>query len=145
MYRRSVAGEFQLDLQLKTPHLFIRPPAIRLQLSTHSKFLRCAALLINNQPQSENSIFVRPPSDASTFLSALQKFLFPLRGALRHHQHQAPKSKFEISRSRDRGIELLDLQFFFLPLRGALRTMNLVKFVKSAKLKKNFFAARLSW
>ncbi|KAK7051817.1 hypothetical protein R3P38DRAFT_2762294 [Favolaschia claudopus] len=45
------------------------------------------------------------------------------------------KSKFQISRSRERGVELLDLQ---------VKTINLVKFVKSAKLKKIFFAARLS-
>ncbi|KAK7051828.1 hypothetical protein R3P38DRAFT_2762302 [Favolaschia claudopus] len=41
---------------------------------------------------------------------AFQIFFFPLRGALHRHQYQAQKSKFQISRSRERGVELLDLQ-----------------------------------
>ncbi|KAK6996483.1 hypothetical protein R3P38DRAFT_2799805 [Favolaschia claudopus] len=73
-------------------------------------------------------------------IRTFQKFFF------RHHEHKAQKSKFEISRSRERGVELLGLQVpdFFLPLRGALKTINLVNLAKSAKLKKNFFAARLT-
>ncbi|KAK7031783.1 hypothetical protein R3P38DRAFT_3187502 [Favolaschia claudopus] len=82
----------------------------------------------HHQPNpNQNSIFPCPPSDAcSTFPPRPAHFLtnpkcpenfLPAARAL--HRLQSLKSKFEISRSRERGLELYVVQIFFFPLRGA--------------------------
>ncbi|KAK7019556.1 hypothetical protein R3P38DRAFT_2782845 [Favolaschia claudopus] len=111
---------YKFDLELRTFNcIFLHPPSN-----------------ISSSPYIQNFSAARPSSPLTTpnlnikirFIAVRRVtlppsyqpsriFFFPLRGALPRHQHQALKSKFEISRSRERGYELLVFRIFSFAAR----------------------------
>ncbi|KAK7006286.1 hypothetical protein R3P38DRAFT_3366960 [Favolaschia claudopus] len=111
--------------------------------SPDSKFSRGAAPLINTQPQHQNLIFHRPPSNAPTFISLSDFFLPAARSFVNFIKADTHfgNSIFRLPASKASSSLMSD--FFPFPLRGArrrsLKPTYHVKFATSAKYTEVFF------
>ncbi|KAK6995954.1 hypothetical protein R3P38DRAFT_2800293 [Favolaschia claudopus] len=115
----------------------------RAWLSPESKFLRCAAFIINTKAANQNLRFQCPPTNA---FSGAPEFSSPAARAT--SSSSAPPSRLGNSRFRGPASEPLGLsgvQIFLSAARrppSEVKTIKLFKSVKSSKSKKIFFAAR---
>ncbi|KAK7035629.1 hypothetical protein R3P38DRAFT_2908387 [Favolaschia claudopus] len=104
-----------VSLRLQIQDTIFRRPPRKVSYPKHSYFFRCAAFITTTKPQTRNSIFGRPPSDAAG--APAEIFLPAARG--NSSTLNPPFRQFDISRSRERGYECHGTRIFFLPLRGA--------------------------
>ncbi|KAK7035633.1 hypothetical protein R3P38DRAFT_2908412 [Favolaschia claudopus] len=114
-----------VSLRLQIQDTIFRRPPRKVSYPKHSNFFRCAAFITTTKPQTRNSIFGRPPSDAAgAFFSSLsllphyfrpaEIFLPAARG--NSSTLNPPFRQFDISRPAS---EVTSAMIFFLPLRGA--------------------------